>query len=37
MEVHPAPKSKREEVLELVNKQVHQVLAFKQAQYDARR
>ena len=31
MEVHPAPKSKREEVFELINKQIHQVLAFKQA------
>ena len=37
MEVQPAPKAKREEVLELVNKQVHQVLAFKQAQYDGKR
>ena len=37
MEVHPAPKAKREEVLEIVNKQVHQVLSFKQAQYDGKR
>jgi hypothetical protein len=37
MEVHPAPKSKREEILELVTKQVHQVIGFKQAQFDARR
>jgi hypothetical protein len=31
MEVHPAPKSKKEEIFELVQKQLQQVLAFKQA------
>jgi hypothetical protein len=31
MEVHPTPKSKKEEIFELVQKQLQQVLAFKQA------
>jgi hypothetical protein len=37
MEVSPVPKSKKEEVLEQVHKQISHVLAFKQAQYELKK
>jgi uncharacterized protein YceH (UPF0502 family) len=37
MEVNVGQKTKREEVLELVHKQVQQVMQFKQAQYEVKR
>jgi hypothetical protein len=37
MTVEPGLKAKRDEVLELAQRQVQQVLAFKQAQYEARK